>query len=114
MKGKRTCIVCGKQYEYCMGCRRPNQPSWLNIYHDKNCKDIWDAITTDYDQRGAVHAANKLSDLDLSDMDNFRVDVKEKIEKIFSEAFGDDVNHIEPEEEANEEVVFDNDFDNEE
>lgn len=113
-RSTRTCIVCGKEYEFCSGCKKKHKPSWMNIYHDENCKDIWHAITTFYDKDGAVAAAERLSNLDLSDMDNFRVDVKNKIEKIFSEAFGDDVNNVEPEEKANEEVVFDNDFGNEE
>lgn len=111
MKNIRKCIVCGKEYEYCTGCRKPNQPTWLTIYHDENCRNIWHAITTVYDEKGAAAAAKILSDLDLSDMDNFRDDVKDKIEKIFDEPFDDD-RHVDIVEVENddEEVANDDDF----
>lgn len=109
-RSTRKCIVCGKEYEFCGGCKRKNKPSWMNIYHDENCKNIWHAITTHYDKEGAVFAADMLSNLDLSDMDNFRKDVREKIEKIFDEAF-EDKTDVEPEDSTvSEEVVDDDDF----
>lgn len=128
MRSTRKCIVCGKEYEFCGGCKRKLKPSWMNLYHDENCREIWHSITTFYDKDGAVAAAERLSNLDLSAMDNFSEGVREKIEKIFSEAF--DAEETEAtyneEEEAGEtqaeadnvdenvEVVEDDDFDSKE
>lgn len=117
-RSTRKCIVCGKEYEFCGGCKRKNKPSWMNLYHDENCKNIWHAITTFYDKDGAVAAAEMLSDLDLSDMDNFSEDVKNKIEMIFDEAFNEkdkiskENAELNNEESINkeEEVVYDDDF----
>lgn len=117
-RSTRKCIVCGKEYEFCGGCKKKNKPSWMNIYHDENCKNIWHAITTHYDEKGAVFAADMLSNLDLSDMDNFREDVRDKIEMIFNEAFEENVTVDEDSENIledvdgtkNEEVVDDDDF----
>lgn len=117
-RSTRKCIVCGKEYEFCGGCKRKNKPSWMNLYHDENCKNIWHAITTFYDKDGAVAAAEMLSDLDLSDMDNFSEDVKNKIEMIFDEAFNEkdkiSEENAEPNNEESideeEEVVYDDDF----
>ena len=117
-RSTRKCIVCGKEYEFCGGCKRKNKPSWMNLYHDENCKNIWHAITTFYDKDGAVAAAEMLSDLDLSDMDNFSEDVKNKIEMIFGEAFNEkdkiSKENAEPNNEElineEEEVVYDDGF----
>jgi len=117
-RSTRKCIVCGKEYEFCGGCKRKNKPSWMNLYHDENCKNIWHAITTFYDKDGAVAAAEMLSDLDLSDMDNFSEDVKNKIEMIFDEAFNEKDKISEENVESNneesideeEEVVYDDGF----
>jgi len=117
-RSTRKCIVCGKEYEFCGGCKRKNKPSWMNLYHDENCKNIWHAITTFYDEDGAVAAAEMLSDLDLSDMDNFSEDVKNKIEMIFDEAFNEkdkiSKENAEPNNEElineEEEVVYDDGF----
>jgi len=117
-RSTRKCIVCGKEYEFCGGCKRKNKPSWMNLYHDENCKNIWHAITTFYDKDGAVAAAEMLSDLDLSDMDNFSEDVKNKIEMIFDEAFNEKDKTSEENAEPNneesideeEEVVYDDGF----
>ena len=117
-RSTRKCIVCGKEYEFCGGCKRKNKPSWMNLYHDENCKNIWHAITTFYDKDGAVAAAEMLSDLDLSDMDNFSEDVKNKIEMIFDEAFNEkdkiSEENAEPNNEESideeEEVVYDDGF----
>lgn len=117
-RSTRKCIVCGKEYEFCGGCKRKNKPSWMNLYHDENCKNIWHAITTFYDKDGAVAAAEMLSDLDLSDMDNFSEDVKNKIEMIFDEAFNEkdkiskENAELNNEESINkeEEVVYDDGF----
>ena len=110
-RSTRKCIVCGKEYEFCGGCKRKNKPSWMNLYHEENCKDIWHAITTFYDKDGAVAAAERLSNLDLSDMDNFREDVKDKIEKIFAEAFDDDSANVKDEEFVGEESFDEESFD---
>ena len=94
----------------------------MNLYHDENCREIWHSITTFYDKDGAVAAAERLSNLDLSAMDNFSEGVREKIEKIFSEAFDAEETEeeaVEAQAEAdnvdeNVEVVEDDDFDNKE
>lgn len=113
MKSLRKCMVCGKEYEFCSGCRKKNQPSWLTIYHDENCRNIWNAITAVYDNAGAIGAAEALSDLNLSDIDNFRDDVREKIDMIFNEVFGEDTQPVvveNDEAENDDEVTFEEEF----
>ena len=45
-KHKKTCILCGKEYSYCSNCSEyANLPVWHNIYHDENCKNIFNIAT---------------------------------------------------------------------
>lgn len=45
MKHERVCSVCGKHYEYCPNCSRyMNLPRWMFMFHDENCKKIYDVI----------------------------------------------------------------------
>lgn len=84
-KFERKCVVCGKTYTFCPN-KNDGTPRWHLIYCGDNCRDIWNLITTTYDQEGAVVAAEGLKEKDLTDIDTIRTDVKEKIEMIFNEA----------------------------
>lgn len=37
------CVVCGKEYKIkCPECTNgKEQPAWMSIYHNENCKDIY-------------------------------------------------------------------------
>ena len=41
----RTCMICGKSYEFCNNCREyAQEPGWKILYHDEKCKmigDLW-------------------------------------------------------------------------
>lgn len=84
-KFERYCVVCGKKYVFCPN-KNDGSPRWHLIYCGDNCRDIWNLITTTYDQEGAVVAADGLEEKDLSYINEMRTDVKEKIELIFNEA----------------------------
>lgn len=37
----KTCIVCGKKYEFCAHCRRINSDElWKNMYCSNDCREI--------------------------------------------------------------------------
>lgn len=84
-KFERKCIVCGKTYIFCPH-KSDGAPTWHLIYCGDNCHDMWELITTIYDQKGAIVAAEGLDELDYSYLDEIREDVKEKIERIYAEA----------------------------
>ena len=46
-KANRTCIVCGEQYHYCNNCH-VEEPAWRTIFHDENCKTIFETINQKY------------------------------------------------------------------
>lgn len=42
----KTCVVCGKKYEYCGHCDKNGQNHrWKINYCSENCKDIFDIIS---------------------------------------------------------------------
>lgn len=67
MKNEKTCAICGKKYEYCNNCPKYSSlPRWKFLFHDENCKLIYDAVN-DYKAKviSADAAKAKLSKLNL-------------------------------------------------
>lgn len=45
-KFDRTCVVCGKHYEYCTNCDRfLNYPTYMTMYCSKECVDLFDVLS---------------------------------------------------------------------
>ncbi len=67
-KNTKTCIVCGKTYEFCNSCKQYDMlPRWMNIVHNENCKKLL-YIASDYNN-GKIdkeQAMNAFKDCDLS------------------------------------------------
>ncbi len=89
---RRTCTVCGKEYEFCPDCREyALQPSWKNIYHDENCREIAHILTAVGRTITAEEAKEKIAKCDLTNKDNFNevwrkplfelLEINEKIEE---------------------------------
>ena len=86
-KNNRTCCICRKVYTYCPVCNSEdyNKPTWYFIFHDENCKKIYEVCTDYRDKRiSPKEAFDRLSKLDLSDLDNFEKVTKQQIEEIIS------------------------------
>ena len=46
-KYDRTCIICGKHYEYCTNCDQfINYPSYMTMYCSKECVDLFDVLSS--------------------------------------------------------------------
>ena len=82
----RICCVCGTQYKYCPKCNEDkNKPHWMFVYHEENCKNIYDVMTKyEWGQITADEAATELEKLDLSKLDNFGESYKNTFNKIMS------------------------------
>lgn len=83
-QNNRTCIICGKQYHYCPNCGEDSsKPTWYFIFHNQNCKNIYNVCTDWRDEKITIEQAYKeLSKLDLSDLNNFANDTKNQINEI--------------------------------
>lgn len=82
---ERTCIVCGKKYQYCPRCEQYSMlPKWMSIYHDANCREIFRTAT----EYNAGHlsddeARERFSKCDLSDKEHFAESIVQIISRLF-------------------------------
>ena len=45
-KNNRKCVCCSTEYRYCNTCNEDKtKPAWYAIYHNKNCKDIFNTAS---------------------------------------------------------------------
>lgn len=45
-RDNKKCIVCGKTYTFCNSCDEDRlKPAWMGIYHDENCKKLFDTAS---------------------------------------------------------------------
>ena len=84
-KNNRICIVCRKEYSYCGNCSedRLKEP-WHAIYHNANCKDIFN-VASDY-LAGAItkeEARKKFDDCDLSYKENLHYKILEAVNTVY-------------------------------
>lgn len=84
-KPMRTCIVCGKQHEYCGYCSKYDSlPTWKFLFDTENCKDVFHAVS-DYLQGEITEdvARERLSKCNLSVKDEFNDKIKETLALLF-------------------------------
>lgn len=81
----RTCICCGKEYEYCPICSKYDKyPSWMTNFHDANCREIFKtAIEYVSNNISDEQARARLDKCNLDNKENFEVSVQEMIEKLY-------------------------------
>ena len=85
MANNRICLVCGKAYEYCGLCDGKHLPIWMNLYHDNNCKQIFDAANN------YIHGlSTKEQSRELLSGCNLNFEIKDSIQKAINEIMADE------------------------
>lgn len=87
-RGERTCIVCGKLYEYCPHCGKGKpEEGWRNLYDSKECRSIF-RICSDYAFKHitAAEAKSRLSKYNVGDGSGYSEDIRNNIRVINAEA----------------------------
>lgn len=76
----RSCIFCGKTYEYCNHCKQnSNSPAWMFNFDSEKCHDLYDVIA------GYNIGIKKIEDVKAT-MDKYNVtDYSEYSEKLQNE-----------------------------
>lgn len=47
MGKKRTCLSCGKEYEYCPNCGNYSKfPKWMTEFCSEECKDVFNVVSS--------------------------------------------------------------------
>ena len=84
MSNNKTCKVCGKRYYYCFNqtCNE-KQPSYMALFHNENCKTIFETLNKVYFKQITEKKAIKtLKKCDLSVLENDAADMKIR-EKVY-------------------------------
>ena len=83
-QNNRTCIICGEKYHYCPNCSEDSKkPTWYFIFNNQNCHDIYEVCTAYLDEEISIKEAyEKISKLDLSNLENFYEPTKLQIQEI--------------------------------
>ena len=85
-KNNRKCICCQKEYSFCPNCSDyDNLPRWMTIFHDENCKEIFNTVTSYYDKSITKDKAKeRLDKCDLSNKYTFKESIKSAIGEIYA------------------------------
>ena len=85
-KNNRECIICGHSYHFCPTCGEDaGKPTWYFIFDGQNCHDIYEVCTQYRDgEIDAKIAYEKISKLDISDLDNFPEVTQSQIKEIIT------------------------------
>lgn len=86
-KNNKECIVCSTRYTYCPTCTAyASIPRWKNIYHDENCRNIYN-IASEY-AHGMIdkdEAKTRFNNCDLSNKESFKEFYVSVINEVFAE-----------------------------
>lgn len=82
----RVCKICGKKYYFCPNCNENlanPKPSWYESFDSENCKNIFAILVDNFLEKDTNEVTKtKLSDCDLTDIENFDEDTRKQIEDI--------------------------------
>lgn len=84
-RNNRKCICCSAEYRYCNSCSEDKlKESWYTIYHNENCRNIYNIISSYLSGRiTKEEAKEKLDKCDLSYKDKLKDKMVEIINKIY-------------------------------
>ena len=96
MKNNCTCAICGKGYYVCLPCSKPEMNTWklhtCTIEHYKVYSVIHGYSSGIYTKKETY---DRLKNVDLSEKDSFKENVKGIIENIISEC-SEQVEEVKP------------------
>lgn len=86
-KYDRTCVVCGKHYEYCTNCDQfINYPSYMAMYCSKECVDLFDVLSSfEAGQTSKEDAQKVLQGMDQNKMKMLKNSMANTYKKIIAE-----------------------------
>ena len=86
-KFDRTCVICGKSYEYCTNCDRfLNYPAYMAMYCSQECVDLFNVLSSfEAGQTSKEDAKKVLQGMDQSKMKMLKNSIANSYKKIMAE-----------------------------
>jgi hypothetical protein len=78
----RRCVCCNKEYEYCPGCPKKDQPGWMVTFCSKPCKELFNIVTAYNTKRINKAAVKKYADEHNLDSKKFTGPVRKVLEEV--------------------------------
>lgn len=87
MQTNRICKTCGKKYFFCSNCdKNLNDPQWKLMWHDENCKNIFEIVSSYVQKQISKEVAKKkLEKCNLKELYSFKDNIRIIIEEIIAE-----------------------------
>lgn len=105
----RSCILCGKVYEYCNSCSAfQDKPVWMFSYCSEDCKDVTSLLTDFiYNRISKEEVKQAIESKDTSRHMNYRGSYGKAYKEIMGEIDSDNSEEDKIEEEVKEDVIKD-------
>lgn len=86
-KLNRVCFTCGQKYSYCTDCYEDRHlETWHIMFHDENCKKIFNIINKHFYKYITTEEAIKLlKACNLSNLSDLNDDIQRDIKNIMSQ-----------------------------
>lgn len=90
---QKKCKCCGTDYLYCFHCDADkNKPTWMMMFHDDNCRNIFQIITDfNANELSKKEAIDKLNNCDLSNRKSFLEPIQNGLNEIFGTKVSEEV-----------------------
>ena len=97
-KFDRTCVICGKHYEYCTNCDRfLNYPAYMAMYCSQECVDLVNLLSSfEAGQTSKEDAKKVLQGMDQSKMKMLKNSIANSYKKIMAEESKSEEKESEP------------------
>ena len=97
-KFDRTCVICGKHYEYCTNCDRfLNYPAYMAMYCSQECVDLFNILSSfEAGQTSKEDAKKVLQGMDQSKMKMLKNSIANSYKKIMAEESKSEEKESEP------------------
>lgn len=81
MAKNRTCLCCGKEYQYCPNCQNAKDyPVWKAEFDEMGCKEIFNIVSA-YNMKIATAEDVKavIKKYDITDFNKYKKSIKDKL-----------------------------------
>ena len=97
-KFDRTCVICGKHYEYCTNCDRfLNYPAYMAMYCSQECVDLFNVLSSfEAGQTSKEDAKKVLQGMDQGKMKMLKNSIANSYKKIMAEESESEEKESEP------------------
>ena len=97
-KFDRTCVICGKHYEYCTNCDRfLNYPAYMAMYCSQECVDLFNVLSSfEAGQTSKEDAKKVLQGMDQGKMKMLKNSIANSYKKIMAEESKSEEKESEP------------------